>query len=153
VIARHARLREEADVRRVRSRGKASAHGALVARVLPNHLDPPRNRYTVIVGKKSGKAVQRNRLKRLTREALRGYHPYLRPGFDIAIVCRGRLEEMPDLPAAQECLRRIFAKADLIDPAADLDPAGGPPLPGEPVRTGWTRPAAPRADTSSEAQG
>lgn len=141
MIARHARLREEADVRRVRSRGRASAHGALVARVLPNHLEPAQNRYTVIAGKKSGKAVQRNRLKRITREALRGYHPYLRTGFDIAIICRGRLDEMPDLAAAQECLRRIFAKADLIDPAAYLDPEGGPPLPGEPVQTGWSRPA------------
>ncbi|MGB3328266.1 MAG: ribonuclease P protein component [Thermomicrobiales bacterium] len=149
MIARHARLREEADVRRVRSRGKASAHGALVARVLPNHTDPPQNRYAVIVGKKSGKAVQRNKLKRLTREALRGYHPYLRQGFDIAFICRGTLEEMPDLPTAQESLRRIFTKADLIDPAAWLDPEGGPPIPGEPVRGNWKRPAPARLDPAS----
>jgi len=149
VIARHTRLREEADVRRVRSRGKASAHGALVARVLPNHTDPPQNRYTVIAGKKSGKAVQRNRLKRLTREALRGFHPFLRTGYDIAFICRGTVEEMPDLATAQECLRRIFAKADLIDPAAHLDPEGGPPIPGEPVRTAWTRPAASPATGST----
>lgn len=152
MIARHVRLRDEADVRRVRSRGKACAHGALVARILPNHLDPAQNRYTVIVGKKSGKAVQRNRLKRLTREALRGYHPYLRQGFDIAFICRGTSEELPDLTTAQECLRRIFTKADLIDPVAALDPAGGPPIPGEPITAGWGRPAAakPMAPDESE---
>ncbi len=95
MIARAYRLREEGDVRRVRSRGRAFAHGPLVARVLPNALDPAQNRYTVIAGKKCGKAVQRNRLKRLTREALRGYHPHLKPGHAIAIIVRGALIELP----------------------------------------------------------
>ena len=70
VVARQYRLREEHDVKRVRSRGRAVAQGPLVMRFMPNTLEPSQNRYTVIAGKRCGKAVQRNRLKRLVREAL-----------------------------------------------------------------------------------
>lgn len=131
MVARAYRLREEGDVRRVRSRGKAFAHGPLVARVLPNDLVPPQNRYTVIAGKKSGNSVERNRLKRLTREALRGYHPYLRPGHDIALVVRGNRVELPTLEVAQETLLRIFRRANLFVEAAGI------PRPGDPITAGW----------------
>jgi ribonuclease P protein component len=139
VIARDYRLQREGDVRRVRSRGKAAAHGPLVARILPNELDPPHNRYTVIAGKRCGKAVQRNRLKRLAREALRGYHPWLAAGHDVVVICRGTVEELPSLTVAQEALARIFTRAGLwtIPPGSP----GGPPAPGEPVTTGWGTPA------------
>lgn len=137
MVARDYRLREEGDVRRVRSRGKAFAHGPLVARVLPNTLEPAQNRYTVIAGKKCGKAVQRNRLKRLTREALRGFHPHLKSGYDIAIVVRGDLAELPSLTEAQAVLKRIFTKASLFAP----DTEAAVPAPGEAVTSGW-RPKA-----------
>jgi ribonuclease P protein component len=133
VIARDFRLREEGDVRRVRSRGKAFAHGPLVARVLPNALEPMQNRYTVIAGKKSGKAVQRNRLKRLVREALRGFHPCLKPGHDIAIIVRGDLAELPSLPVAQAVLGRILTRAGLVAPGET------PPAPGDQVTSNWGR--------------
>lgn len=148
MIARHFRLHKEGDVRRVRSRGKAWAHGALVARVLPNDLDPPQNRYTVVAGKRCGKAVQRNRLKRLTREALRGYHPWLEPGHDIVLICRGTVDEMPSLAAAQEALMRIFTKGGLWTvPPGEPE---GPPSPGAPVATGWPRPERVTAPASGE---
>ena len=74
-MERNLRLRREAEVRRARARGKAWADGPLVARVLVNDLDPRQNRYTVIAGKKVGKAHERNRAKRLVREAIRHLHP------------------------------------------------------------------------------
>ena len=147
MIARPFRLQKEGDVRRVRSRGKAWAHGAIVARVLPNDLTPPQNRYTVVAGKRTGKAVQRNRLKRLTREALRGYHPWLKPGYDFVFILRGTVEELPDLAAAQEALKRILDKGDLwITPPGTPN---GPPSPGEPVTTGWTHVEAPTTEVST----
>ncbi len=138
MIARPFRLREDADVRRVRARGTAHAYGALVARVLPNDLDPPQNRYTVVAGKKCGGAVDRNRLKRLTREALRGFHPWLRPGHDIVFVVRGNVLEMPALIDAQIALTRIFAKSGLL--VEGPDPDRRPPAPGEAIATGWNEP-------------
>jgi ribonuclease P protein component len=128
------RLREEGDVRRVRSRGRGVAQGPLVLKYMPNDLEPAQNRYTVIAGKRCGKAVQRNRLKRLVREALRGYHPYINSGFDIAVICRGTVEEMPSLLVAQQTLLTLLIRARLMPTENDA------PKPGEPIGTGWTIP-------------
>lgn len=103
-----------------------------MVRYLKNSLDPAQNRYAVIAGKRCGKAVQRNRLKRLVREALRGYHPYLETGYDVVVICRGTVEEMPTLAEAQKSLASIFRRANLL---ADPDRA---PTPGSPITTGWT---------------
>lgn len=108
------------------------AQGPLVVRYLKNSLDPAQNRYTVIAGKRCGKAVQRNRLKRLVREALRGYHQYLESGYDVVVICRGTVEEMPTLTEAQQSLSTIFRRANLL---TDPDHA---PEPGTPVTAGWT---------------
>lgn len=132
MVARKYRLREESDVGRVRSRGRAVAHGPLVVRFMPNALDPAQNRYTVIAGKRCGKAVQRNRLKRLVREALRGYHPYLEPGHDIVVICRGTVEEMPALLDAQKALKNILDRARIFRPGSDV------PEPGSAITTGWS---------------
>ncbi len=150
MVARNYRLREEADVRRVRARGRAWPQGPLVARVLPNTLDPPQNRYTVIAGKRCGKSVQRNRLKRLVREAVRGYHPFLKTGHDIAFICRGTVDELPSLTAAQTLLHRIFTRASLFV----TDPGSSPPpAPGNPVSTGWSRRVTPDTPAPGEPAG
>lgn len=144
MVARAYRLREESDVRRVRSRGKAFAHGPLVARILPNDLDPAQNRYTVIAGKKCGNAVERNRLKRLTREALRGYHPHLVPGHDIALVVRGNRIELPSLDVAQDTLLRILRRANLFLPDAAV------PQPGDPITSAWYLDSAGTGDDEAQ---
>ena len=121
MVERRLRLREEAEVRQVRSRGRAWADGPLVARVLPNPAagpgadsGAPPNRYAVVAGKKVGGSVQRNRAKRLVREAIRRLHPRLAPGHDVVVVVRGTLEEMPDQATAQAVLERIVRRAGLL---------------------------------------
>jgi ribonuclease P protein component len=104
-------------VRTARSRGRAVADGPLVLRYLPNVSDPPRNRYGVVAGRKSGGSVQRNRLKRVTREALRGLHPDLRPGYDLVVIIRGTVEELPGSAEAQRLLTRMLRRAGLLDRA------------------------------------
>ncbi len=115
-MERALRLRREAEVRRARGRGRAWADGPLVARVLPNGIVPPRNRYTVIAGKKVGKSHERNRAKRLVRESLRLAHPRLRPGFDVVVIVRGTLDDLPTFAAADAVLSRIVARAGLLLP-------------------------------------
>ena len=114
------RLRREGDVRAARSRGRAVADGPLVLRVLPNASTPPANRYAFVAGRKSGGSVQRNRLKRVAREAMRALHPRLRPGHDIVVIIRGTVDELSGSDAAREVLTRLLRRAGLLERA----PAG-----------------------------
>jgi ribonuclease P protein component len=86
----------------------------LVLRYLPNVSDPPCNRYGVIAGRKSGGSVQRNRLKRVTREALRALHPQMRPGYDLVIIIRGTVDELPGSEEARQLLVRMLRRAGLL---------------------------------------
>jgi len=113
-MERQLRLRRGGDVRKARSRGRAIADGPLVLRYLPNASDPPANRYGVVAGRKSGGSVQRNRLKRITREALRGLHPEVRPGHDLVVIIRGTVEELPGSDEARALLGRMLRRANLL---------------------------------------
>jgi len=111
---RSLRLRESYDVKQTRSRGKSGASGPLVARVLPNSLEPARNRYTVVAGKKVGKSHERNRCKRVTREALRLMHPTLAQGYDVVVIIRGGIDELTGRDVAERSLGEIFRKTGLL---------------------------------------
>jgi ribonuclease P protein component len=114
MVNRDLRLREDRDIKLARRQGKAYADGALVARIRPNESDPPANRYTVITSKKLGKAHERNRCKRLVREAMRRLHPYLAPGHDIAVVLRGGVDELTGFEVAYASFERIARRARLL---------------------------------------
>ena len=120
MVERDLRLRREAEVRQVRARGRAWSDGPLVVRVLPNATEPVTNRYAVVAGKRVGKSVQRNRLKRLVREAIRHLHPRLTPGFDLVVIIRGTVDEMPGLAVAEASLERIVRRAGLVLPPATV---------------------------------
>ncbi|MCX2727639.1 ribonuclease P protein component [Thermomicrobium sp. 4228-Ro] len=91
MIARRLRLRRSRDFERVRRRGRTVADRLLVLSVAPNGLE--HNRYGFAVGKRVGKAVRRNKVKRWLREAVRRFHPELEQGYDIVFVARGALAE------------------------------------------------------------
>lgn len=116
---RSLRLREEWEVNETRRRGKAYPVGPLVARIMPQTSPQAANRYAVIAGKRIGGAVERNRCKRLVREALRALHPNLQQGYDIAVIVRGGVEQLTGLPVASETLTRIFTQANLLDSQPD----------------------------------
>jgi ribonuclease P protein component len=113
-LERDLRLRRARDVRITRSRGRSVTHGPYVMRYLRNPATPDSNRYTVVAGKKCGGAVQRNRLKRVTREALRALHPRLQPGFDCVIILRGTVEELPSTAVALDMLTVMFQRAGIL---------------------------------------
>lgn len=111
---RASRLREGYDIQKIRATGKTASSGPFVAQILPNKLEPARNRYTVIAGKRVGKAHDRNRCKRVTREALRILDLGLNQGFDVAVIIRGGRDELTDLQVASEALTEIFRKSNLL---------------------------------------
>ncbi len=83
------RLANSRDFRRVREQGRCWSDSRLVLCVYPNGLDTVRVGYAV--SKRIGKAVRRNRVKRLMRESVRGYGDLLVPGWDIVIIARPRV--------------------------------------------------------------
>ena len=68
--------------------GRSAANHLLVIRVLPNGLD--QNRFGILVNKRIGGAVTRNRVKRRLREAVR--QTPLNNGWDAVFIARKGVE-------------------------------------------------------------
>ena len=80
------RLTRSADFKRVRGLGKSYAHPLIVLITLPNELEQPR--IAVVAGRHVGKAVIRNRAKRLIRAAISPLITSIKPGWDILLIAR-----------------------------------------------------------------
>lgn len=133
MVERARRLRRGYEVRQARSQGRPFADGPLVARIRRSHTHPDRNRFAVVAGKKVGGSVDRNRLKRLVREAIRRVDPQCRQGHDIVIVIRGRRDELPSLAVAEASLARIARRAGLLNGHAKPDRAANATAPAPPA--------------------
>src|SRR6516165_7308398 len=87
------RLRESRCFQTVYRRGRSWADRYMVVYALPRpELE---KRIGFVVGKKVGGAVQRNRVRRLLREACRALAPHLPLGVDLVIVGRTAAAEAP----------------------------------------------------------
>lgn len=80
-------LKLNKDFRRLYARGKSCASGCIVIYCMKNRFG--RTRTGLTVGKTIGKAVLRNRAKRLMRESFRSF--CVKEGFDIILVARTRI--------------------------------------------------------------
>jgi len=85
-VRRQHRLTESAEFQRVRQQGRSYSHPLLVLYALRSGAE--QTRVGISVGKRVGKAVTRNRLKRLIREALRLMWPRIAPGWELLFVGR-----------------------------------------------------------------
>ena len=97
---------------RVRRTGKSFAHPLVVLVALPNNQE--QIRFAVSAGRRVGNAVQRNRAKRLLREAARDFLPQVSTGWDVVLVARPPLPEaeFQDVKAA---VGLLFNRANLLE--------------------------------------
>ncbi|HYB24012.1 MAG TPA: ribonuclease P protein component [Solirubrobacteraceae bacterium] len=114
------RLSRSAEFERVYRQGRSTANRNLVLYSFPNPTSE-RPRLGLSVSRKVGGAVQRNKLKRLLREAFAQAEGDLRGGQDIVVVARppaGELAEREGLTGVGASLSELLAKAGLCAPAA-----------------------------------
>lgn len=114
------RLSRSAEFERVYRQGRSTANRHLVLYTFPNAA-AERPRLGLSVSRKVGGAVERNRVKRLLREAFAGAEPGLSPGQDIVVVARpqvGELAEREGLAGIDASLTELIARAGLRRGAA-----------------------------------
>lgn len=99
------------DFRRIYARGKSYVSPLVVVYVLKNRTK--NLRVGITTSKKVGNAVQRNRSRRVIREAYRALAPRLRPGFDLVLVARGRTPFSKSTDVGR-CLERQLSAAGLL---------------------------------------
>ncbi len=105
-------LKLNRDFRRLYYRGKSVACGYVVIYAMKNRLT--HNRLGLTCGKSIGKAVERNRVKRLMREGYRLSEDSLKIGYDLVMVARARANGQ-EFSKIFKDVRYAFNKLELIE--------------------------------------
>jgi ribonuclease P protein component len=111
------RLRANADFERLRREGRTLLHPLLVLSILPNGLEY--SRFGFAVGRRLGKAVERNRIKRRMREVIRVrmQKGEIAAGWDVVFIARHPMREV-SFHQVDEAIDLLLRRAGLMSEAS-----------------------------------
>lgn len=115
-MGREGRLSKAKEFAIVYERGRSWANRYLVLKGLPTGQE--RSRYGLSVGKRLGKAVTRNRVKRRLREAARSLP--IGPGWDIILIARAPAAEV-DYATLKTALGELVSRAGVTGGVAAME--------------------------------
>ncbi len=109
-------LKTNPDFRRLYNRGISITDPALVIYYSKNRAGICR--IGITTGKKIGNAVERNRSRRVLKEAFRSVCPQVKPQYDIVIVARSKTKYIKSTRLA-EIMLRIFEEQGMLISESD----------------------------------
>ena len=111
-------IRQNERIQEVRRRGASASNRELVICVLQNDL--PYCRFAFSVSTRIGNAVERNRIKRRLREAVRLRLDAIEPGWDVVFIARRPIRSA-DYHQIDAACARLLRRAHLLQTAVPAD--------------------------------
>jgi len=110
-MKRQYRVRENKRFQQIRRNGASYSNKTLVLCALRNELEY--SRFGFSVSNRIGKAVQRNKIKRRLREAMRLRVDEIQPGWDIVFIARNPIRSATYSEMNEACIR-LLRRAHLL---------------------------------------
>jgi len=118
-LNRAVRLRKNSEFQRVKQQGHSIMSPLLILAWMPNDVEKIRVGF-VVSGRISKRAVDRNHIKRLLSEAMRGLLPGLPGGLDIVVSARQKVNTA-NLHILEQDMLTLLRRAKLLEAPTNPD--------------------------------
>lgn len=105
-------LKKNYEFNRVYKKGRFFVGNILVIYVIKNRF--AKNRFGISASKKFGNAVKRNRMRRILKESIVFYEPFVKEGYDIVFVAH-KQSVIPNTKDVLKEMKFLFKKTDVYN--------------------------------------